>query len=171
MQTRASIIAALTLAGLTQGATAGCLPVIGTVQLTEEATCQVANLYPAGTPFVGAPSCYQVTLKLGGLLPAYGHAGVASEAVQSQLPEGGVAASPAAVQGRGLLTARSTFSLGGTRFYAAEVIVDSNGFITEQSVITGTDGRGLFKNASGGFTVLGNSIGETAQVRGQICTP
>jgi hypothetical protein len=60
MQTRASIIAALTLASLTQGATAGCLPVIGTVQLTEEASCQVANLYPAGTPFVGAPSCYQV---------------------------------------------------------------------------------------------------------------
>jgi hypothetical protein len=151
---------------------AGCFPISGTVQLTPEppGTCTVATQYTANPGFIG--DCYTFTLKLGGLLPSYGHAGVTSELMSSLVPSGGAAASPAQVQGdRNVLTARSTFTLAGTRFYAAEIIVDSNGFVTEQSVITGTDGKGLLRNASGGFTILGNSIGQPAQVRGEICTP
>jgi hypothetical protein len=43
--------------------------------------------------------------------------------------------------------------------------------VTEQSVITGTNGQGLLRNATGGFAVLGDSREQPAQVRGQICTP
>jgi hypothetical protein len=151
-------------------AVAECLPILGTVKLTPEAACTVAT-FPGmqGQPFIG--ECFSLTLKIGGLLTATGYAGVTSEMMTSVLPNGGMAASPAIVQNnRTVLTARSTFSLGGTRFYAEEIIIDSgNGQVTEQSIITGTDGKGLFKNATGSMTILGNSIGETAQVRGSLC--
>lgn len=162
----------LALAAASPLASAGCLPILGTVQLTPLSDCSVMQNYSGmqGQPFVG--ECYKDVLKLGGLLPASGYSGVTSETISSLLPQGGTAASPASVQGgRTLLTARSTFSLGGTRFYAAEVIIQSGAQVTEQSVITSTDGNGLFKNATGGFTILGNSIVQTAQVQGQICTP
>jgi len=160
------------LAATSTLASAGCVPILGTVKLTQDPGCAVAT-FPGmqGQPFVG--ECYKDVLKLGGLVPAYGYSGVTSEMISSLLSGGGEARSPAIAQGgRTLLTARSTFSLGGTRLYAAEVILDSgSGLVTEQSVITGTDGKGLFKNATGGFTILGNSIGETAHMQGQICIP
>lgn len=152
---------------------AGCLPIAGTVQLTPEppGTCTVAAYYQPDPGFVRGDFCYTVTLKLGGLSSAYGHAGVTSELMTSAVT-GDEAASPVTAQnGRDILTARSTFTLAGTRFYAAEVIIESGGFVTEQSIITGTDGRGLLRNADGGFAILGNSIGQPAPVRGQICTP
>ncbi len=160
----------LVLAAASPFASAGCLPVVGSIKLTPDEACTVAS-FPGmqGQPFIG--ECYSAVLKLGGLLPAHGYAGVTSEALTSLLPNGGVAVSPASVQGgRNLVTARSTFALAGTRIYAAEVIIASGDMVSEQSIITGTDGKGLFKNATGGFTIFGNSIGETAQVRGQICT-
>jgi hypothetical protein len=180
----------LVLAAASPLASAGCLPILGTVKLTPEqpGTCTVGT-FPGmqGQPFLGnnydpqhpensTPGCFTAVLKLGGLLPAYGYSGVTSEKMTNVLPpffpqSGSEAFSPASVQGdRTVLTARSTFSLAGTRLYAAEVIIDSGDMVTEQSVITGTDGKGLFKNATGGFVILGNSIGETAQVRGEICT-
>lgn len=179
----------LALAAASPLASAGCLPIVGTVKLTPEplGTCTVATSF--AFPGIGtSPTegqflvqskdqslCYKSVLKLGGLIPAYGYSGVTSEPMETAAGPG---RSPAIVQvalkdqvERSVLTARSTFVVGGTRFYAAEVIIESDGLVTEQSVITGTDGKGLFKKATGGFTILGNSLGETAQVRGQICTP
>lgn len=152
---------------------AACVPIQGTVQTMPEAAgrCTVASYYPPGTPFVGRDQCYTLVLKARGLPNAHGYAGVTVEPIASLLPNGGQALSPAAVQGRQLLTARSTFALGGTRFYLSEIIVESDGIVTEQSVITGTDGRGTYAQASGGFHVLGNSIGAAAPVRGQLCSP
>lgn len=99
-------------------------------------------------------------LKLGGILPASGYAGLTLEGPQDP------------VQGnRSILTARSTFKFVRTRFFASEIIIESGDVVTEQSVITGTDGRGLFKNADGYFHILGNSIGQPAKVRGEICNP
>lgn len=167
-----SILAFLIAAGASQLAQAGCLPVFGTVQLSQEApgVCTVATIPGMeGQPFIG--ECYALTLKLAGFAKSYGHSGITSEPMASLIPGGGVAMSPATGQdGRNVLTARSTFSLGGTRFHAAEIIVDSNGKVTEQSIITGTDGQGLFKNASGVLTILGNSVGQPALVHGEICT-
>ena len=95
-----------------------------------------------------------------------------SEPMSSLVPGGGTVLTPAGGQAtRSILTARSTFVPAGTRYYAAEVIIDNGGFVTEQSVITGTDRNGLLRNASGSFAILGNNIGEIAQMRGQICTP
>lgn len=166
------IALSLALAIVAPLADAGCLPVLGTVRLTPDAACGVATVPGMeGQPFIG--ECFKTVLSLGGLLPAYGYSGVTTEPLTGLLPPNAVAASPATLQGgRNVLTARTTFSLGGTRFYAAEVVIDSgNGIVTEQSVITGTDGKGLFRNATGNFAILGNSINETAQIRGQICTP
>jgi hypothetical protein len=162
----------LTLAAVSPLASADCLPILGTVQLTQDPGCTVMT-FPGmrGQPFVG--ECYKDVLKLGGMLPVYGYSGVTSEAMTSMYG-GSTAATPASVQGsRTLLTARSTLTMGGTRIYAAEVIISSNNgdMVTEQSVITGTDGKGLFKNATGGFTILGNSVNDTAQLHGKICTP
>jgi hypothetical protein len=170
----------LALAAASPLASAGCLPIIGTVKLTLDQTpervpiCTVATIPGMqGQHFMGPGACYKNELKLVGLPAIHGYSGVTSEAISGS--DGGVTSSPAGVQGnRTIWTARSTFSLLGTRFYTAEVIIDTgNGLmVTEQSVITNTDHNGsLFKNATGGFTILGNSIGETAQVRGHICTP
>lgn len=167
-----SILAFLVAAGVSQFANAACLPIFGTVQLSPEqpGVCTIATLPGMeGQPFIG--ECFALTLKLAGFAKGHGHSGVTSEPVASLFPGGGVGMTPATAQGgRNVLTARSTFSLGGTRFYAAEVIIDSNGKVTEQSIITGTDGKGMFKNASGVLTILGNSVGQPAQVRGEICT-
>ncbi|HRH80473.1 MAG TPA: hypothetical protein PLW81_05455 [Thiobacillaceae bacterium] len=147
------------LAATVQAANAACIPILGTVQTDPDETCKIQDYYDDPI-FLGAPNCFRVTMKLAGILPATGYAGLTMEP------------GPQVVQDfRQVLTARSTFSLAGTRVYTAEVLVQSGGFVTEQSIITGTDGRGLFRNVTGGFTVLGNSIGQPAQVRGQLCTP
>lgn len=161
----------LALAVVSQISNAGCLPILGTVQLSEDADCKVQSFYP-GLSFIGAPNCYKDVLKIGGLLPAYGYSGVTTELMTSVV--NGAAYSPAVVQGgRVVMTARSTFSLGGTQIHAAEIITQSNpgNVVTEQSIITGTDGNGLFKNATGYFMIKGDSTQGTAQVTGQICTP
>lgn len=176
----------LALAAATPLASAGCLPVFGTVILTPEqaGTCTVQAMQAQGQwpglTFLGNydpsnPACFTSKLKLVGLPAITGYSGVTSEAMVSLLPGGigGAAASPVGVQdNRAILTARTTFTLGGTRIYAAEVIIDTGHgqTVTEQSVITHTDDKGLFKNAKGGFTIMGNSIGETARVQGQLCT-
>lgn len=41
--------------------------------------------------------------------------------------------------------------------------------VTEQIVITGTDGQGSWANVSGHLTVAGNSIGQPAPLIGRIC--
>lgn len=154
------MLATVFIAALAPAGQAACLPIVGTAQLSEDGACRVRGYFSLEVPFVGAPECYKTTIKLGGILPSSGYSGVTAEP------------GPVAVQGdRAVLTARSTFSIGGTRIYAAEVIVQSGAVVTEQSVITGTDGRGLFKNASGYFHILGNSIGQPAQVYGQLCLP
>jgi hypothetical protein len=152
-------------------ASAACLPILGTVQLTPDPACTVQSITGMqGFAFLPG-QCFSATLKLGGLIPASGHAGVTMEGMHSLIAGGGDAASPVVTQqSRQVMTARSTFVLGGTRLYAAELIIDSGAIVTEQSIITGTDGRGIFRNASGGFTVIGNSIGQPATVRGELCT-
>lgn len=166
------VFAFLALAGSSPLAQAGCLPVLGTVQLSQEqpGTCTVAMIPGMeGLPFIG--ECYATTLKVAGFIKSQGYSGVTAEPMASLLPNGGVAMTPMAGQGgRQILTARSTFSMAGTRFYAAEIIINSDGQVTEQSIITGTDGKGLFKNATGVMTIIGNSLGQPAQVRGKICT-
>lgn len=149
----------IALAVSLQAAQGGCLPILGTVQTDPDETCKVLDYYDDPI-FLGAPNCFRVTMKLAGILPSTGYAGLTLEP------------GPLVVQDfRQVLTARSTFSLAGTRVYTAEVLVQSGDFVTEQSIITGTDGRGLFRNVTGGFTVSGNSLGQPAQVRGQLCTP
>lgn len=170
----------LVLTTLTSVATAECLPIFGTVQLAPDKKCTVASLYDSHDPTVvflgevGAPpeqACFSVELKLGGILPARGFAGLTAESSPVPIYQGSFE--------RSLLTARSTFKLGRTQFYAAEIIIESRNvddpdtqpIVSEQSIITGTNGRGLYRNASGYFNILGNSIGERARVSGEICTP
>lgn len=150
---------AMALALQASAVQAFCLPIQGSVHMVPDPTCQVASHFP-DVPFALGENCYQVTLKLGGFLPAYGHAGVTLEP------------GPVSMQdGRTVLSARSTFTMAGTRVYAAEIAVMSGDVVTEQSLITGTDGRGLLRGVTGNFNVLGNSIGKTVPVRGSLCLP
>jgi hypothetical protein len=41
--------------------------------------------------------------------------------------------------------------------------------VTEQIIITGTDGQGAFANATGHLSVVGDSRGQSARVLGEIC--
>ena len=180
---------ALTLTGLSSVAIADCLPIFGTVTLTPDAECSVADVYgkyDSSVVFVGTAEgqdpgeyCFSVDLRLGGILPARGLAGVTLEAglPPQRIIQGGFE--------RYVLTARSTFKLGRTRFYASEIITQTEdmaikddaerlaeAIVTEQSVILDTNDRGLFRNATGYFNILGNTLfGEPGRVTGEICTP
>ena len=72
-------------------------------------------------------------------------------------------------------TARSAITLGSgsrrTTLYSSDVTVIQPDFssgqlepaaVTEQIIITGTDGQGSWANVTGHLTVAGNSIGQPA---------
>ncbi len=179
------LLAAAALIGLAPLAVhADCLPVSGTVKLTVDGSCQVKNSYSSSN-VAFTDECYAVTLSILGIPTGYGYAGVTKTTV---LGEGGVTetpavladdASPAVVE-----TARSAIGVGWGLFrtvlYSSDVVVARptlgpggelvNGVVTEQIVITGTNGRGLFANTTGHLVVLGNSIGRNAQVVGELCS-
>ncbi len=190
---------ALALFPALASAAPNCLPIAGTVRLTPEtdACTTIAGMMP-GVPF-DTTQCFKVSLKLAGFIPALGYAGVTHEPLtgallppsldpQTNQPVYASIASPAYVgleypPRQAVQTARSTFRLGGTQFYAAEVIVSQLKWVdgdpvpqplrvTEQSVITGNNGQGLFRGyTTGGINILGNSINQDAQVRGEVCRP
>jgi hypothetical protein len=133
-----------------------------------------------GPQFTG--ECFSVQLSLFGLPVGNGYAGLRREPI---LSAAGNAATPAFIPNDNsqsprqvIQTARSAVSLGllparRTTLYTSDVIViqPTTGAVTEQIVITGTDGRGAYANATGHLTVIGSSIGQSAPVMGSICLP
>ena len=181
----------LVLVALPGLATAGaCLPVVGTVKLVPESTCMISGKYPTlfflGTVDSSQPWCFTTTLKLLGFGTSTGYSGVTSEPLRDV--NGGVISTPAHVPvddgvapRQQVLTARSWLPINltnGTVISTAEVIIiqpDSNPTlppkrVTEQSVITSATG-GLLHNATGGFVITGNSIGQEAPIKGELCLP
>lgn len=179
---------AATLLGLAPVlAHAACLPVSGTVQLTPDPACQVQAQVP-GVYFTG--QCFSVTLSMLGIPTGRGYAGVSSEAVAGA--DGQVTVTPVvipedsdtSVPRQIVQTARSAIGVGWGPFrtvlYSSDVTVIRPSFspagevigdvVTEQILITGTDGRGLFANTTGHLVVLGNSIGQSARVVGELCS-
>lgn len=176
------------LAGAPLLAGARCLPVAGTVQLAPDPSCAIISQMP-GPSFTG--ECYSVRLSLLGLPEATGAAGVTREFVADPLgvPKGQTPLVipedvPPNPPRQLIQTARSAIAIGSGRFrttlFSSDVIVVGkpvfaptgqlvSGIVTEQIVITGTDGQGLFAGATGHLAVLGNSIGESARVGGEIC--
>lgn len=175
-----------------------CLPVVGTVKLIPETSpiCTIGNgSYPVSVSFLGNyvpnnPGCFTTYLKLFGFNTSTGYSGVTSElligSVQAQTPVYVPADGNPSMQRQQILTARSRISVNGTNtgngnteIYTAEVIVIQPGNIstsppkrvTEQSVITGTNGKGLFNGVTGGFVITGNSIGQEAPIQGEFCFP
>ena len=161
-------------------ASAACISVTGSVRLTPDQACTIESQV-TGPSFTH--ECFSVQLSLFGFPVGNGYAGVTTEHIVST--SGGAAMTPAFIANddspspRQLLqTARSVVSLGllpsrRTTLYTSDVIViqPDTGAVTEQIVITGTDGRGAYANATGHLTVIGNSIGQPAPVMGNICLP
>ena len=163
-----NIILCLALVTSSSLANANCQSIRGYLTQAPLPDCsEVANIPGMqNLPFVG--ECFKSELKLQKQPIAYGYSGVTSEELYGQF--GTTAYSPAiAMDGRSLLTVRSTFSLGGTRFYTSEVLIANGDAVIEQSVITATDGKGQYKNATGSFTILGNSTIAPAYIFGEIC--
>lgn len=168
---------------------ARCLPVTGSVELAPEpeGTCTMRTLLEEQNqkPPSFTNECFTVRLSLFGLPAGQGYAGVTSEVVAGL--GGGQTATPAMIPEDGQLvprqliqTARSAIDIGSgafkTRLYSSDVIVVRPApgqvvpeLVTEQLLITGTDGQGAFANARGHLVVLGNSIGQRARVVGEIC--
>ncbi|MCB1888374.1 MAG: hypothetical protein KDH20_12270 [Rhodocyclaceae bacterium] len=180
-------LAAAALLGLAPClAQADCFPISGTVQLTPDAQCQVASHFPT-TAFTG--ECFSVTMSMLGIPTGRGHAGVTVEPALGS--DGNVTTTPvvipeddAPVPRQIVQTARSAIGVGWgpfrTTLYSSDVMVirpsfDASGavaadsFISEQIVITGTDGRGLFANTTGHMVVIGNSFSQPARVVGELC--
>jgi len=163
---------------------AACQNVTGSVLLVPDGACQVQTQI-TGAAF-DTSQCFSVSLSLFGLPAGRGYAGVTSEVAVDEdanvsltpltLLEGDPA-SPA-VRNQ-VLTARSAIAVGSglfkTTLYSTDVIVirpqgpGGVPVVTEQIVLSGTDGKGLFRNTTGNLTVLGNSIGQSAPVVGQLC--
>ncbi len=169
-------------------AQADCSPVSGSVQLAADPQCQVADHFPT-TYFPG--QCFTVSLSIFGLPPGRGFAGVSIEPTLGG--DGHVTTTPLAIPEdaapsvpRQLVqTARSAIAVGWgpfrTTLYSSDVTVvrpsfdaaggiGADSIVTEQIVITGTDGKGLFANTTGHLVVLGNSIGQSARVVGELCS-
>lgn len=43
--------------------------------------------------------------------------------------------------------------------------------VTEQLMITGSDGKGAYAKVTGNLTIAGNSIGAQAPLTGRLCLP
>lgn len=175
---------ALTLGILPATAGAGCLPVVGSVTLTPDTACNIAAHVP-GPQYVG--QCFSVKLSVLGFPTGYGYAGVTSEPIVGA--DNAATATPAFIPVDGqplprqiIQTARSAIALGTgsrrTMLYSSDVTIIkpdlSSGqpvpeAVTEQIVITGTDGQGYWAGVTGHLVVAGNSIGQPAPLMGQIC--
>lgn len=170
-------------AGMAAGA---CLPVAGTVKLQRDRSCNVMARI-SGPIFTG--ECFSVQLSLLGFPQATGFAGLTSEAL---LGANGVATTPAVIPDTAtqlprqiVQTARSVVAMGSgsrrTTLYSSDVILMqpvigaggqvSLGAVTEQILITGSDGQGAYAKVTGYLSVVGNSIGESAPVAGKLCLP
>lgn len=167
---------------------AACVPVVGTVKLAVDATCQIGSQVPAGTQLAG--QCFSVQLSLAGLPVATGYAGTTVEPLVSLVPGAGSTLSPAMIPTATatpaprqiIQTARSAVSLGHganrTTIYTTDVIVIQPSAtsplpkaVFEQIVIDDTNHVGAYANVRGHLNVLGNSIGQLAPVTGQLCLP
>lgn len=160
-------------------ATATCVSVTGSVKLMPDQACNIASTV-SGPNFTG--ECFSVQLSLFGFPVGNGYAGLTLEPIVSAA---GNAATPAFIPSdtspsprQVIQTARSAVTLGllpsrRTMLYTSDVIViqPDTGAVTEQILITGTDGRGAYANATGHLTVIGNSIGQFAPVMGNMCLP
>ena len=177
---------ALTLASGVAGA--ACVPVIGSVKLQPLASCN--GLAPVGdVPFLG--QCFSVQLSLLGFPVATGYAGPTSEpiigatGVPTVMPAVIPVSASLPVPRQSIQTARSVVYIGTgkhrTALYSNDVIVAqvklaadgsmSTGAVTEQILISGSDGKGAYAKVTGHLNVLGNSIGTSASVTGKLCLP
>ena len=167
-------------------ANAGCLNVVGSVELTPDRDCTVSSMVPG---VVFTEECFSVSMSLFGLPLGTGFAGITSETLIDGNGVPGVTPGIIPQDGQPTVarqivhTARSAISIGSgafrTTLFSSDVLVmkpkiSATGqiepdVVTEQIIITGTDGQGLFANATGHLVVLGNSIGQRARVRGEIC--
>ena len=157
-----------------------CIPLVGSVLLEAEppGICTIAGLLP-GRAYLGAPgTCFKVKLK--GVLPGTGFAGLTAEAASSlSLPDSGTATplllweggAPSLPGGFGasrqLITARSVLTVAGGSIYTSDAGLLSAGGVVEQILVTG--GSGFYRGATGALLVTGDSTREWAPVRGQVC--
>ncbi|MCB1957206.1 MAG: hypothetical protein KDG55_16120 [Rhodocyclaceae bacterium] len=162
---------------------AACQNVTGSVLLVPDGACQVQTQITDAA--FDTSQCFSVTLSIFGLPIGRGYAGVTNEVAVDEdlnlsvtplnLIEGG--ATPT-VRNQ-IQTARSAIVVGSglfkTTLYSTDVVVirpqgpGGAPVVTEQVVLSGTDGKGLFRNTTGSLVVLGNSIGQSAPVAGQLC--
>lgn len=177
---------ALVLASSVAGA--ACLPVVGSVKLSPLPSC--AGLEPVGgVPFLG--QCFSVQLSLFGFPTATGYGGPTSEPIVgangvSTVTPAFVPVSPSVpVPRQSIQTARTAMALGKgaqrTTLYSNDVIIaqlqmGADGVpvpvaVTEQIMITGSDGKGAYANVTGNLTIAGNSIGAQAPLSGRLCLP
>ena len=181
---------ALCLCALPSTAGAACFPVVGSVTLTSDPACTVAGHIPApGTPgaWVYTGQCFSVRLSVLGFPLGNGYAGVTAEPILGADNTATMTPAVIPVDGQPLprqivQTARSAITLGSgsrrTTLYSSDVTVIQPDFssgqlepaaVTEQIIITGTDGQGSWANVTGHLTVAGNSIGQPAPLMGKIC--
>lgn len=186
----AKIVLPIVAAVLPGFANAGCMLAAGTVKLMPDASCKVeAALASSGVVFTH--ECFSVSLSLVGFPTATGHTGLTAEAVVGA--NNGMAMAPAVIPGASptdlprqiIQTARTVLSMGvgarKTTLYSNDVIVIKPvlthtgqvlpAAVTEQIIISGTDGQGAYANYTGFLSVVGNSIGAAAPVAGKLCTP
>jgi hypothetical protein len=169
--------------GLATAAT--CHSVAGFVRLTPDAACTIQSAFPSPSPYFDPQQCYRVSLRLTGYPPGTGYAGVSVEPVSGLLSQTPIGSTPVFVprsetRAQEVLTARSVIAIGSgaarTQIYTSDIIVVAATLpafapvaVTEQILVTGTDGAGNWAGASGYLAVLGSSIGRDAPVRGQLC--
>lgn len=181
------VFASVALALASGVSSAVCVPVLGNVQLAPDAGCHVNALGSQVPAYQN--QCFSVTLNLIGFPAASGFAGVTAEPLVGLT---GPTSTPAAVIDSATLqprqsiqTARSVVYIGTgkqrTALYSNDVIVSQvkvasdgslgSGAVTEQILITGSDGKGAYAKVTGNLTVQGNSIGSAAPVTGKLCLP
>lgn len=194
MKPLSTSLLALALAGFAWGAYASdykCKPVVGTVKLTSESPiCTIATKLPTN-PFlytaIGSYNppdpgsvCFQTTVKFLGFSTSNGFSGVTTEPLNSASASASIP-TPVTVasSNRQVLTAQSwipikAFGKQETVIYTSDIIVvdpSSPKRVIEQITITGTNGQGSYQGATGGFVIIGNSIGQEALIQGEICQP
>ena len=181
------VLAPVVLALISGVAGAACVPVLGSVRLLPDASCQINALGSQVPAYQN--QCFSVALNLVGFPAATGFAGVTAEPLVGL---SGPTATPAAVidaatslPRQSIQTARSVVYIGTgkhrTALYSNDVIVAqvklaadgsmSTGAVSEQILISGSDGKGAYAKVTGHLNVLGNSIGTSASVTGKLCLP
>lgn len=164
-----------------------CEKLSGFVRLEVDLSCAIKDIYP-GPRYLGAPgTCF--TLSVFGQPPfeeARGVAGLTSEIALSPLtPPSGVAAltplmlvelgvpwTPTELnvpESRRFFTARSVIfgADGKSKVFTADAGVSGAAGALEQLVIT--RGEGMFANATGHVSVVGNAVGGYVPFTGQLC--